>query len=179
MAKIKISLVVILSLLSLHCAPDESDIRECLEQTYTSQIGVREATGNNDGVSVESYLKSTRLGKGYAWCAAFVNWTHKQCEIQTVNSPAWSPSWFPKSKVIYKRDNTIKRQPLPGDVFGVWFSSKKRVAHVGFIHDWQNGSSYAITVEGNTNTAGSREGDGVYKKRRLKRQIYVVSSFVK
>lgn len=173
--------MVILSFINFYCDPvkgDSVDKRDCLKNTYTSYIGVREATGNNDGIEVEKFLKSTGLGKGYAWCAAFVNWCFIQCGIKTVKSPAWSPSWFPNDKVIYKRNNTIKRQPQSGDVFGIWFSSKKRVAHVGFIDDWQNGSDYAITVEGNTNTAGSRDGDGVYKKRRLKRQIYVVSSYV-
>ena len=170
--------MVIFSFISLYSATNAEDLRGCLKETYSSYIGVREATGNNDGPEVESFLKSTGLGKGYAWCAAYVNFCHKECGIETVKSPAWSPSWFKMDHVIYKRDNTIKRQPQPGDVFGVWFSSKKRVAHVGFIDEWNNGKNYAITVEGNTNIAGSREGDGVYRKRRLKRQIYVVSSYV-
>jgi len=130
---------------------------------------VREATGKNDGEQVEKYLSSTGLGKGNAWCAAFVNWTLKKCGIKTINS-AWSPSWFPASKVVYENG---KGSPQTGDVFGIYFSSKKRIAHVGFIDKW--GDDYVITVEGNTNNAGSREGDGVYKKRRLKRQIYKVS----
>lgn len=55
--------------------------------------------------------------------------------------------------------------------FVVW------VAHVGFIDAWPDGD-YVITVEGNTNMAGSREGDGVYRKRRPKQSIYQVSRWV-
>jgi hypothetical protein len=33
-------------------------------------------------------------------------------------------------------------------------------------------------VEGNTNEAGSNEGDGVYKKRRLINSIYQVANWV-
>jgi len=53
---------------------------------------------------------------------------------------------------------------------------KKRIAHVGFIHAQEG--DYYITVEGNTNQAGSREGDGVYKKRRPKRTIYKVADYI-
>ena len=47
-----------------------------------TQIGVAEATGHNDGVQVEKYLKSVGLGKGYPWCAAFVNWSLNQVGIE-------------------------------------------------------------------------------------------------
>lgn len=47
----------------------------------STQVGVKELTGKNDGVEVESYLKSVGLGKGYAWCMAFVYWVFlKACD---------------------------------------------------------------------------------------------------
>lgn len=58
-------------------------------------------------------------------------------------------------------------------MFGIWFQKLGRIAHVGFIHEW--GCEWVVTVEGNTNDAGSREGDGVYMKRRINRQIYKVA----
>ncbi|WP_457289316.1 hypothetical protein [Pedobacter sp. UYP24] len=67
--------------------------------------------------------------------------------------------------------------PQAADVFFIYFPEKKRVAHTGFIHIW--GAAYVTTVEGNTNEAGSREGDGVYRKIRLTRQIYAAVSFLK
>lgn len=147
--------------------------RTCIVNTYTLEIGVREATGKNDGVEVENYLASTGLGKGYAWCAAFVNWVYTDCGVRTPKSPAWSPSWFPDSKTI------AIEHGLQGDVFGIYFKSKKRIAHVGFIdEDFENGKSTILTVEGNTNDSGSREGDGVYRKRRSKNQINKVSCWL-
>jgi hypothetical protein len=143
-----------------------------VQESYLSQVGVREATGKNDGKAVESYLKSVGLGKGNAWCAAFVHWCYRACGVETIKS-AWSPSWFPSSKVIYSQAKT-KELPKSGDVFGIYFADRKRIAHVGFVHEWGQ-NSYCITVEGNTNDYGSREGDGVYMKRRLKRQIYQVA----
>ena len=150
------------------------EVRKCVEITFTSQLGVREHSGANAGFSVEKYLNSTNLGKGYAWCAAFVNWTYEHCGVETKHS-AWSPSWFDSMHVVYQ--NGIGN-PRPGDVFGLYFKSKKRIAHVGFIYKWDTGTKYCITVEGNTNSAGSREGDGVYKKRRLKSQISKVANWI-
>ena len=80
------------------------------------------------------------------------------------------------SKAIYSRTGINIRQPIAGDVFGLYFTKYKRVAHVGFI-DGADGDNY-ITVEGNTNGDGSRDGDGVYRKIRPKKTIFVVSSFI-
>lgn len=145
-------------------------------ELYRSQIGVREHSGKNDGLEVEIYLASCGLKKGNAWCAAFVTWTFRECGIKAVVS-AWSPNWFPSKNTIYTRGNSNNKIPQPADVFGIYFPEKKRIAHVGFIDNWPDGA-YAITVEGNTNEAGSREGDGVYRKRRLKKQFYKISRWV-
>ncbi|HWK59160.1 MAG TPA: hypothetical protein VNQ80_17590 [Parapedobacter sp.] len=51
----------------------------------------------------------------------------------------------------------------------VGFAGLQRIGNVGFVDEWGIGS-YFITVEGNTNEAGNREGDGVYRKRWLSRR---------
>jgi hypothetical protein len=169
MAKVLVFIGLIFSFI----ASGSNTSRNAVKVVYTSQIGVREATGSNDGKVVESYLKVTGLSKGYAWCAAFVSWTFEKAGVKAIKS-AYSPSWFPRNKTIWKQGKGS--QPQQGDVFGIWFSNKNRIAHVGFVDSW--GAKEVITVEGNTNEAGSREGDGVYKKRRLIRQIYAVSNWI-
>ena len=153
------------------------DERDCIKRIYTSQIGVRELTGNNDGEVVEKYLLSAGLKRGSPWCASFIYWTFEQCgDTLSIKYPAWVPSYFPRSKIIYKRGKIKKRDPMYGDLIGIWFSSKGRLAHIGFFDRETN--KYYITVEGNTNDAGSREGDGVYKKKRIKRQVHSISSWI-
>ena len=174
MAKNKIKLFCVLFTFVCTCSAFADPVRDKVEQIYTAEIGVREKTGNNDGERIEMYLKSTGLGKGYAWCAAFVTWTFQQAGIKTVRS-AYSPDWF-KKNVVYIRGETKQYIAKKGDVFGLYFPEKKRIAHVGFIHSQEG--DYYITVEGNTNQAGSREGDGVYKKRRPKRTIYKVADYI-
>ena len=144
---------------------------------YTAELGVRERTGNNDGARVELYLKSCGLKKGNPWCAAFVTWCYKTAGIKTVVS-AYSPNWFAAKNTIYTKGKHSNKTPKQADVFGIWFAEKRRIAHVGFIDEWEPPNSHCITVEGNTNDAGSRDGDGVYRKRRLKSQIYKVSRWL-
>jgi len=158
---------------------DNLDLKKRIEirNIYYSQIGVRELTGNNDGLMVEKFLLSAGLGKGYPWCAAFIYWTLKEANIDlNLQHPAWVPSYFTKENIIYVRGEINKRPPVFGDMIGIWFESKGRLAHIGF-YDGEN-SDYYFTVEGNTNEDGSREGDGVYRKRRIKRQVHSISSWI-
>jgi hypothetical protein len=131
------------------------------------QIGVRESTGHNDGPAVEKYLASTGLGKGHPWCAAFVSWVYRSAGFAKPAS-AWSPDLFPKSR--------ITGQVLPGNVLGIYFPELKRIAHVGLIIKQEG--NYLVSVEGNTNITGSREGDGVYQKRRHVRTIYCIADWI-
>jgi hypothetical protein len=126
-------------------------------------------------VEVETYLLYTGFGKGNPWCAAFVSWCHGQVGVGNPRS-AYAPSLFPVANLIYSRSGVNRRQAIPGDVFGIYFDTKKRIAHVGFI-DGSKGDNY-MTVEGNTNSAGSREGDGVYRKIRSRKTINKISSFI-
>lgn len=137
---------------------------------FEGEVGVRQV-GDNAGERVEQYLQATGLGPGYPWCAAFIAWGYNEFGIDNPES-AWSPAWFPDSHTIYIRGRETK-EPLPGDVIGIWFSDLGRIAHVGVVVDW--GEEFVTTVEGNTNDTGSRNGDGVYKKRRKQRQIHSVS----
>ncbi|WP_242691454.1 peptidoglycan-binding protein [Desertivirga arenae] len=146
--------------------------RQNLHAIYTAEIGVREKSGKNDGVRVEEYLAYVELKRGSPWCASFVCWALGRAGIANPRS-GYSPALFPKSKLIWIRGSPLPKKLLPGDVFGIYFPEKGRIAHVGFIDQIE--SNLLISVEGNTNEAGSREGDGVFRKRRLLSSIYEIS----
>ena len=77
------------------------------------------------------------------------------------------------------RQTTGNRQqttPETADIFGLYFPEKNRIAHAGFIDQWDG--TWLITVEGNTNDSGGREGDGVYRKRRLVKSVYQVARYL-
>jgi hypothetical protein len=135
----------------------------CVDECYTAQIGVREATGQNDGEKVEMYLRSVGFGKGYSWCAAFVKWVFDQCGVAT-RITAWSPTAHNKYNPVWFQKKHYQ-EAEPGDVFTVYSVSKKRIVHTGFFHRQVN-DNFFETVEGNTNEGGSSNGDGVYKRKR-------------
>ena len=157
---------------------DEAKIQRLLA-TCRAQIGVREK-GFNAGIQVEKYLRYAGLAAGQPWCAAFVCWALGEAGIANPRS-GWSPALFPASKIIWQRGGQAaqsagKVQPGPADVFGIYFPEKGRIAHVGFIESRQG--DWLLTIEGNTNEAGSREGDGVYRKRRALSSIYRVVRYI-
>lgn len=162
--------VVLLLILCFNCY---SDTREEVIKEARSLVGIREKTGNNDGEVVEKILASTGNKKGEPWCASFNYYVYSRARLGgVVPRSAWSPDWVRNPSWINDSGTT----PLPADTFGIYFPSKGRVAHTGIIESW--GKKWVTTIEGNTNLAGSREGDGVYRKCRLRSQIYSVRSWL-
>lgn len=141
--------------------------RAQLVEIAGAEVGVREKTGNNDGPRVEEYLRRVGLKKGQPWCAAFVSWVYQKAGLPKPRT-GWSPDMFPKYR--------LARSALPGNLLGIYFLEHHRIAHVGIIisrdGDWLN------SVEGNTNLAGSREGQGVYFKKRHIKTIYRISDWI-
>jgi hypothetical protein len=116
---------------------------------------------------VETYLRYVGLKKGHAWCAAFLSWVYGQAGY-TLPKSAWSPQLFPATR--------LRKVPAPALVLGIYFPALKRIAHVGLVtelqHDWVH------SIEGNTNPAGSREGEGVYRRLRHKRFISSYANYL-
>ena len=105
----------------------------------------------------------------YASSLATGNWTRARDKEQVATTTT-------VPGVCLSSPTTNNQQPTTSDVFGIFFPEKQRIAHVGFVDEMEG--SWLITVEGNTNTSGGREGDGVYRKRRPVRSIYRVARYI-
>lgn len=138
-----------------------------LVQTARLQVGVREATGHNDGKMIETYLLYTGLPKGNPWCAAFLSWVFGANGYRLPRT-AWSPDLFPGKR--------LTKEVKPGNIYGLYSNIKRRIVHCG-IMDKADGD-WIVGIEGNTNNAGSVEGDGVYIKRRHKRTVHLIASWI-
>jgi len=132
-----------------------------------AELGVRELTGKNDGIKVEGYLKYVGFKKGNPWCAAYVSWVFKQAGYPAPKT-AWSPALFPTDH--------LEKEPSVGMVFGIYFSDLKRIGHCGLVENLQG--DFVLTIEGNTNVEGSREGQGVYRRLRHKRTIHKYANWL-
>jgi hypothetical protein len=146
-------------------------------------VGTTEKTGNNDGPIVEAILASTGNRKGEPYCASFCYYSYAQAGVAKISGiprSAWSPDMVNHPTFTAAHGG---QTPLPGDIGGIYFPSKGRIAHVFIIQSW--GESSAVTIEGNTSpsaefgSASDRDGDGIWRKRRLKRQIYAVKNWIK
>jgi len=139
--------------------------RRAILEFAASTVGIREATGRNDGEEVEEILKAVGLqGSGAPWCAAYVVWVGDSSLGRDRNPyprSAWSPDFVRNPQWNRGRG----RVPPPASTFGVYFPSLKRIGHTGLIE--RVSGDFALTIEGNTNDGGSRDGDGVYRRRRI------------
>ena len=139
---------------------------------YFATLKVREI-GVNRGYWVERFLKAVGLGPGYAWCAAFLSF----CLLKA-GRPDFGPKkgraavrnwkrWAAQNNLLIGKDKVAR-----GDIGG-WLNSNQ-TGHIFLIRSVERGDHLTRvgTLEGNTNDAGSREGDGVYKRERLVRDDF-------
>lgn len=183
-ARIICILLIVICINDNSYSQDNSLVRTKLREIYYSQIGVKEATGRNDG-EVVKYLKPWGLGAGNQYCSGFVSWCFLQLKDYISDCPTgpntvWAPSCFPKKRTIYVRGKYQTKVPEMGDLVGFTWN-QDRIRHVGF-YDAGWGGNMVQCVEGNTSASGqglaSANGGGVYKKWRLKNQITHVSDWI-
>ncbi|SEN06995.1 hypothetical protein SAMN05216436_11153 [bacterium A37T11] len=155
----------------------QNDARRRLQQIYTAEIGVREATGHNDGTRVQEYLQYVHLKGNFSYCAAFTCWALGKAGINNPKN-GWAPAMFPEKRVVWKggKHNDAINRVFTGDVFGIYFSNLKRIGHCGFVDSWDR--TWCITVEANTTDIRAGPGEGVFKKKRLVKTIYKVADWV-
>lgn len=145
--------------------------------TAEANKGVREV-GKNAGPDVEKYLQCLGMTKGSPWCAAFVSWC-----VMTSRGLAKPPKWCSGSAVsLFQMSgkNAVKVTPVDADYKSkvkpgyIWSRAQDATAAAAARKgSWCQGHTGIVvavdaigfhTIEGNTNAAGSREGDGVYRK---------------
>lgn len=179
MAKVINKVLLLLGLLVSSYSFGDSSVSElqrtCVTECALQENGVKEATGNNDGVRVNEYQRAAGLANGTYYCAAFCCFIYQGCGVPVPKS-GWCPSFFPENRVIYDRRNKVNGTPQGGDMMGIYFKSEGRIAHCGIIIQW---GKEVTTVEGNSNAGGnSRNGDGVHKKYRDMGVIYQVAKWI-
>lgn len=129
-----------------------------------SQVGIKES-GRNRGKQVSLYQEVAGLGGGgYPWCACFVYWCLIQAGCRAVSLPNRGRAaavW--RWRQWAQWENRLKSKPQRGDLF-FWLDSDYQ-GHIGFCLS-KPILGIIRTIEGNTSTAGSREGDGVHKRYR-------------
>lgn len=154
-------------------------VRDWYVDTLKSYLGAKEDNGSNRGAEIDMFFTDCGVPPGNFWCGCFVGFGLTGVGANVPSAPAWSPAYFSGSRVVWVRGvdnyNVVFRE---GDLFGVYFNSLKRIAHVGVIVE-DFGNNYFLTIEGNGNMSGSREGTSVIMKIRHKSEVYKVADWIK
>ncbi|MEU0860618.1 CHAP domain-containing protein [Streptomyces griseofuscus] len=133
-----------------------------------SQIGYQEGYSNGHWNNIEKYAPAVpglEWAQGQAWCATFVSWCAMTAGAADLYprtaSCATGVSWF-KQKSRFSYYPAVGAQVFYGSGGG---------EHTGICVAFD--ADTITCVEGNTNTNGSAEGDGVYLKIRQRRDDFV------
>ena len=146
-------------------------VTEKMVSLAREEIGVSEVDGSNCGPRVDEYKAATWLDadKGWPWCAAFICWLVREAiegEDTRFKRPRTAGAWDFENWAKQESTNGVElRKPTnedikAGDIVVFTFS------HIGLAVKDADSSGYVVTIEGNTNGAGSREGGSVLEKKR-------------
>jgi len=145
-----------------------------IAQTY---IGQKEL-GNNAGFSDKAFedkMKTTGWSKGQSWCAYFTELVWREAYKKTpllksvialfsASATATFDNFAGSS--LFKTGTT----PQPGALV-VWRYGNTWRGHIGIVETINNNGTF-VSIEGNTNAAGEREGIEVARKVRRIKEIY-------
>lgn len=163
----------------------EVEIPLSMQQKYEAAlreyIGVKELTGNNDGEAIVAILKSCGINIPAPWCACFLHQGLLDIGLNggPTFQPAFTPRWFQQpERIVWTRDiNSIKEHWQKGWVGGIYFRKLGRVGHVAAVLE-DFGDGYVLTIEGNSNSQGAREGNRVSLRIRHKSEFYIVADWL-
>ncbi len=150
----------------------------------SSREGEQEV-GNNGGAFVTGVLQKVKLWAGFPWCGAFC---YAMCLLGGCD-----PAKLPRARLAAAvrqwvrwadatgrgMEGRVHVWPKRGDL--MFWLNRSGTGHIGFVRKVYDSDGKIIaddvrsprwarvhTVEGNTNKAGLREGQGVMYKRRAK-----------
>jgi hypothetical protein len=139
-------------------------VTDKLLEIARKQVGVKEKPlGSNRGKEVDAYLALTGLDGGYPWCAAFVAW----CGVEAFGTKWPLPRTADCDQLLFfaRKNGILRNTPQPGDVF-LCLATHNDATHTGFVVDVNEGGASVSTIEGNSNSDGSREGFEVASRPR-------------
>lgn len=149
---------------------------------------------NNRGVEVDQFLTNVGVEVGNPWCAAFVyscalgaarllsNDSERRTARTTCPRTSAARDLWYKSKSLntrFTKAQVLQEQIFPraGDIFvnetvkdgkiGRHLENDKGESfpsHTGIVKSYEHDRKRLVTIEGNTNEGGSREGVGVFER---------------
>ncbi|MER5653420.1 CHAP domain-containing protein [Streptomyces sp. NPDC002131] len=134
-----------------------------------SEVGYHEGYSGghwNNKQKFSPAVPGLEWSQNQAWCATFCTWAFQEAGMPKDSYPvtascALGVAWW-------KKANRFSEYPAIGAQV---FFGPGGGSHTGLVYAYD--TTYIYTVEGNTNSSGSAEGDGVYLKKRARQDAYV------
>lgn len=151
-----------------------------------TQLGVREATGRNDGPEVEAFLRVSGNRKGDPWCGAYQAAGQKACRLPFPAGAGGARNWAKDPKrTYYVRGLRGSVDSLkPGHQVMFYYVNLGRIGHIGravsptrAVRRGRPARGWYCN-EGNTGTGGGREGAGVHLLFRPATEIYAAANWL-
>ena len=138
-----------------------------LSSVLYGEVGYHEGYSGGHWNNIEKYapqIPELSWAQGQPWCAVFTTWAYRTAGVKdgtfaVTASVQEAMDWY-KSQNRWSEYPSLGAQVILGGN-----------VHTGIVVSFDN--DYITTVEGNTNTDGSAEGNGVYVRRRYRRDDFV------
>ena len=146
------------------------DARTVFVEACRACVGIREATGHNDGPLVEALQDTIGGHSGEPWCMSTMQSCLAYAELKTgIKSPIYPSEYCINVWAQTPVEQRVKSIPLPGAIV-IWKHGNTSSGHTGCVIGADEKTFQA--VEGNT-TSGTdpngkviREGGGCYFTKR-------------
>lgn len=138
-------------------------------RVLNGEVGYREGFTNGHWNNKQKYsaaVPGLEWSDYQAWCCTFTSWAFQTAGMPKGSYPvtascATATNWW-KQQGRWSQYPAVGAQVMFGPGGG---------SHTGIVIAYD--ANTITTIEGNTNTSGSAEGDGVYRKTRQRRDAYV------
>ena len=155
-----------------------NDLAKSVLDMARSQIGVMEnPVGSNRGTEVDEYVRATGLNPTgrFAWCVCFIFFCFREAAKELGrNNPMvktagvldlWNQAGT-KHRVTLAKARNDPSLIRPGQIFVIDTGAPGGAGHAGLVEQVAGGK--LVTIEGNTNDGGGREGIGVFRRTQRK-----------
>ena len=148
------------------------DARRVMMFAAEALVGIREATGHNDGKMVELIQETVGGHSKEAWCMSTVQTCIAYAELMCgVKSPIFESEHCLTVWQKTPKSSRVKTLPKRGAI-AVWNYPPSANGHTGFVEEYEHKPGKMMTIEGNTTSGLStdgtieRDGGGVYQSER-------------
>ena len=151
---------------------------------HAAHLGVREATGNNDGPPIDQWLDLVGSPRRSPWCGATQGACQHDLRLPMPAAAGAARSWAVPARTYYVRGVRGSLDSLrAGHRALFYYANLGRIGHIGTLvspaRPVRRGRPARgwLVVAGNTGTGGGREGAGIHEYFYPAAELFAVANW--